>query len=341
MRVIAFDSKKIQRKQPNFKALLGVGITLSDYKKFCNEYNKIIEKIFQDYGFTRNKIIYKGSDLLSIFLGAGVDIIPKVVENMDPYIDFIDVYYSYFEPSDRNKPYSMGVYWEEELVRLSAPKFIDLMEGPFPAICCHAHIKLLNTQVASTFFIDHCPGLRPSTAINSVINNNSTRFLFKGDQVNPAISIADILCRYIDQECLSKGYYLNKDIIEKIGFDPKKSRTTFIGPSWLRDIKPSRDVILEINHKYPHPIFFFFPDNTGPFANNSRDVLEKSRLFSLALDRAAELGGSIKFFDSSDQNFITKEDFLVLHNELSEKKIDELSRLACPAKKINATFFER
>ena len=43
--------------------------------------------------------------------------------------------------------------------------------------------------------------------------------------------------------------------------------------------------------------------NIRPFTNNSKDVLEKSRLFSLALDKASELGGSVKFFEPSNQNW--------------------------------------
>ena len=342
MRIIAFDSKKIHRKEPNFKAMLGVGVTIPEYKNFSNEYNQILDQIFKENGISRNRLVYKSSDLLSIFHGIGVDIVPMIVERLIPHIGFIDIYYSYFVNSnDPTKPFKVGIYWAEELERVSAAEFIDLIEGPYPAICCHANLKSLNTKINATYLIDSCPGLRPCVAVESVIKNNMTKFLFKGDQINYAISCADVLCKYIDQECLKNGFYLNKDIVEKLGFDPEKCQTTYIGPSWLREIKPSKNINLDVNHKYPHPIFFFFPDSMGPFTINSKDVLEKSRLFSLALDKALELGGSVKSFEPSDQNYITKEDFLVVHNDLSEKKIEELKKLACEATKVDLNYFKK
>ncbi len=340
MRNVAFDSKKIRRKQPDFKALLGVGITIQNPDKFANEYNKAMDEIFNKNGISRQKIIYKSSDLLSIFHGVGVDVIPIITEKLYPYIDFIDIYYSYFLTEIQTKPYTMGIYWEDELKRVSAGEFLDLTEGPYPFICCHAYLKSLTNQIESLYLIDHCSGLRPSIASKSVISNRYSRFLFRGDQVNYSISIADILCKYIDQMCLNKGYQLNKDLIIKLGFDSKKSKTTFIGPNWLRDIKPSKDIILDVTHKYPHPIFFFFIDNNGPFDKISTEVLEKSRLFSLALDKATQLGGSVKFFEPNDQRFITKEDFLITNNELSEKKANELIKLSCPATIIKSLDFK-
>ena len=46
MRIIAFDSKKILRKQPDFKALLGVGVTIHNPSKFATEYNSVMDKLF-------------------------------------------------------------------------------------------------------------------------------------------------------------------------------------------------------------------------------------------------------------------------------------------------------
>ncbi|MEK6983174.1 MAG: hypothetical protein AABX33_01260 [Nanoarchaeota archaeon] len=289
----------------------------------------------------RNRTLYKGSDLLSIFYGVDIDIVPLVAEKLIPHIDFIDIYYSYFEPQDSEKSQYIGIYWEEQLEKKTPVEFLDLIEGSYPAICCYALINSLHTKVEQILLMDHCPGLRPSEAIKNVIRDNSTRFIFKGDQANFAISAADIICRYIDIQCLKNGFYLNKDIVQKLNFDEKKVQTTYIGPSWLRQIKPSRNIELDVSHKYPHPIFFFFPDSLGPFSNKSKGVLEESQLFSMALDKSCELGGCVKFFEPIDQKYIAKDDFLIEHNKLSSEKIDELKKLACPAQKIDLSFFKK
>lgn len=276
----------------------------------------------------------------SIFYGLSVDIISVIVEKLLPLVSFIDIYYSYFlDPALSTTPLHIGIYWDEELQKLSPVEFIDLIEGSYPAICCHAHIHALSIKTDTLFMIDHCPGLRPSIAVESVIKNTNTRFLFRGDQCNCALSVADIICKYIDQQSLNNGYRLNKDIITKLGFDLQRSNTTFIGPKWLNQIKPSKNIILDINHKYPLPIYFFFLDNKGAFEKDSKEILEKSPLFNLALNKASFQGGSVKFFEPNDLNYITKHDFLIFHNELSSKKIDELISLGCQATKINATNF--
>lgn len=348
MRVIGFDSKKVVRQKPDFKALLGVGITLSNYELFCTVYNQVFDEIFKEYGFERGKIIYKSYDLLSIFFTAGIDVIPIVVEKLMPHIGYIDIFYSYFLPGQTMfsatgqqvvRPLSIGVFWEQEIKRLTAPEFIDLIEGAYPAICCYAYVKGLTSNVETSYFIDDCPGLRPSTAISTVCKLPSTKFLFKGDQTNYAISMADLVCSYLDQACLKQGIHFNKDMVQNIGLDSSKCKTTFVGPNWLRDIKPARNIVLNVNHKYPHPIFFFFSDKSAGFGIDAKEVITKSRLFRLALDKAAAVKGSVKFFEPSDQDLVTPKDFLVKHNELSDKKIEELIGLACQAKKIDVTFF--
>lgn len=349
MRIVAFDSKKILRHniekkdQPNFKALLGVGVTITNYDHFISEYNKTFDSLFKENDFQRNKIIYKSSDLKSIFYGVGVDAISFIVQKLLPHITFIDIYYSYFlsDSAKMQGEFKVGVYGREKAEQLTAPEFLDLIEGHYPSICCHAHIKSISTPIKSTYFIDDCPGLRPSIAVENIMKNNSAKFLFRGDQVNYAISIADILCGYIDSECLRNGFNLNKDMISNLRFNQQKAQTTFIGPSWLNDIKPYKNVNLHTSHKFPHPIFFFFTGPEGPFGKDSKDILEKSRLFSLALDKASELSGCVKFFESPDQNYITEKDFLIAHNSVSEEKINELIKLACKAKKIDASFFNK
>lgn len=270
-----------------------------------------------------------------------MDIIPEIIKQLVPHIGYIDIYYSYFlSENETEQPKSIGIYFKEELKKVSAVEFLDLIEGSYPAICCHAHLKMLKTSIDQTrYMIDDCPSLRPSAAIEQVIKNPFTKFLFKGDKVNYAISTSDLLCRYIDDFTFKNSLHLNQNLVNSLDF--KNCKTTYIGTKWLRDIKPSKNEILKIAHKYPHPIFFFFPDSEGAFGTDSKKVLEYSRLFNLALDKASEFGGTVKFFEPADQFYIEPGDFLVVHNELSRKKIKELKELSCQGTTIDANYFEQ
>mgnify|MGYP001495885667 CR=1 FL=1 len=342
MRVVGFDSKLIRREKPSFKALLGIGVTINDYDKLVKIYNETVDKIFKECGIQRKKGIYKGTELTEIFYGSGVEILPLIVEKIIPSLDYVDIYYTYFEPNstdDRTgKPLTMGVFFEEEIKRMNPVEFIDLLRGPYPAICCYAYLKQLKTEVNSVYYIDDCSKLNPSKATTGVITHSKTKFLFKGDKVNFAISCADIICRYVDDVCLKTGLHLNKNLIENLNLNPKYSQTTCIGQKWLSEIKPSRNISLNINHKYPHPIFCFFVDSYV-FNKESKSVMEKSNLFRYALDKASQLGGSVKFFEPSDQELFTEEDFLVTHNEHSKLKTTELKNLGCEAKIVDISYF--
>ena len=339
MNVVGFDSKVI-RRNPSFKALLGIGITVDNYSAFAREYDEVIAEIFNEHGMPKHKQVYKSSELLSLFYSLDVDIIPAVVRKLLPHIKFVDVFYSYFMPSWKDQegnsgPEKIGIYPKQRLRHVVPVEFIDLIDGAYPAICCYSYIKLQRSQSECSYFLDGVSSMRPSFAVSDVIKNKSTKFLYRGDQVNYVISAADLCCRFIEELTLKRKVRLNKNMIKFLGLDVKKFKTTFIGEKWLRDIRPVKDVIINCNHKYPHPVFYFFPDK-GVFERDSKRIMENSLLYKSAMNKAAELGGMVKFFQPEDLEFIQENDFLVTHNESAKMKAEELRQLGCLAKHLSS-----
>ena len=113
--------------------------------------------------------------------------------------------------------------------------------------------------------------------------------------------------------------------------------------SWLFDIKPSHKEHLNVSHKCLHPIFYFItaPISESIFGKKARDTLEKSSIFSSALEKASHLNGSVKFFESNDQLYTTKEDFVVVHDEYSQKVADNLVRMGSQASIIDYNYFKK
>ncbi|MBI4738356.1 hypothetical protein HY772_02125 [Candidatus Woesearchaeota archaeon] len=139
MRVVGFDGKRI-RRQDGFQALLGVGVTLTDYPRFTKEYNAIFERLFKKHGLERLKPIYKASELQGIFHGLGTEVIEEVATSLLSQINFIDIYYMHFlDPAWNASPrkQSIACFYKEKIKYLSPAKFIDLVEGKFPALCCY------------------------------------------------------------------------------------------------------------------------------------------------------------------------------------------------------------
>lgn len=342
MRLVGFDGKKIRKNipvvgatQPQwFESLLGIGITVNDYPKFVQEYNKLLDTLFTKNGLVRNRALYKGYDLVSLFYGKGIDLIPQLVDELLKLVDFIDIY-SYFIPeyydTDAKIPNKIGAYYEEKIDYLSNVEFLDLIQNHFPALCCYSYLDALKSEVKDTIYcIDDCPSLLQSHAVVGIVKHPNTRFLYRGDQVNYGINAADVFCKYIEELYINKNIEIDSNIVRNLGLPQDKVQYHYIGSRWLNVIKPARRALLNINHKYPHPIYFLFTDKSSAFSS-SREALENSVLFREVLTRAALGGGSVKLFELDDQDYITPQDFLITHTKNTDEKTKELIRLGCPA----------
>src|SRR3989344_514368 len=327
MRVMGFDGKKIKSKlaskqstQPLwFEALLGVGITVDNYDIFAKKYDEIIEKQFVQNGLNRNKALYKSSDLTSIFYSIGINLIPVLIKELLGIVSSVDIYY-HFVPKyyDENSQIlnELGVFYEEDIKKCGAAEYIDLITGHFPALCCYSYLNSITTEIAST------------------------RFLFRGDVVNYVVNAADILCKYIEETVKSNNLPFDQNLIMNVGLPEDKCTYHFISPRFINAIKPSRKTVLNISHKYPHPIYFFFNMADSAFKSPT-NLLENSELYRLALRKASLNGGTVKFYTNEDQQFITGDDFLVTHTEHADKLAEELKRCGCPASIINHSHLKK
>lgn len=355
MRVIGFDGKKIKIKLPEkpgkptqwFEGLLGIGITVADYNKFSTTQDKVIQSLFDEHGLKRNKHLYKGADLVSIFYGKGVDLIPILVSELIKHISYVDIYFLHipkFFNNDLKTPNKIGVYYSEEIEYLSNIQFIELIRHHFPALCCYSYLYSLRSEIKGTrYCIDDCPILMQSPATVGVLKHSNTYFYYRGDLINPVINIADIFCRYVEEIVTDKKFKFdvdnNKNIIKALNIPSSKIKFHYINEKWLKAIKPMRKAPLKMNHKYPHPTYYIFNSVVSGF-KDSRELIENSPMYMSALRYASLEGGCVKFFEPSDQECITKDDFLITHNEDTDKKTKELVGMGCPAKIIDVNFFK-
>ena len=351
MRVVGFDARPIRRqvtkddkREPDFKANLGIAVTISDYELFVKKYEQIVENLFAKYAVPPQPGLRKASELVEIFYAIGIDLIPELATSIIQEVDYIDIIYSFFakEIGPDGKPARVKVYWATPEWKIySKAEFVDLLEGQFPALCCYAYLQKNRTEIpGSTYYVDFCPALYPSTAIQTVLQNTHTRLLYKGDQVNHAINAADILCRYIDNECIRHAAFLNQHLVQKLGLPHNKFETTFIGEKWIKQINPSRNIKLSANHKAPHPLFVFFTSPSNPFGKETRSVVENSPLYRRALQEAAKIGGCVKLFEAEDQTILNENDFLVVHDTESKAKADALAALGIKSKIVNQNYFQ-
>lgn len=236
----------------------------------------------------------------------------------------------------KTEPLKIGVYWADplEFKHLDGIEFLDVIEPAFPALSAWAVIRSRKSCGHPKILVDSF-SIKPCDAWSEISAYNSFHILPKGDQCNHLISCADIFAAAINERLGLKSAKLNQTEIPLCLPELKgKCSTTFIGDKWLWYIKPSHNFNVDISAKLAHPIVFIFK-TANPFS--SKNLLEQSALYGLALDFASKSSGSVKFFEESDLSIIRDDDFLLCHDDESEKKINYLlNSLECKGKKIKA-----
>lgn len=288
----------------------------------------MLEQAFTRAGIDFAEVgLLKGSDLLEFEHTRGVDLIQIIGPEITKLADYIELFYTYFPPGWND---TITVYSREKPETITPIRFLDIIAGAYPAICCAAHISNVQTDPTIHYFVDQSPSLKSSKAIDSFIQHSKTVLVPQGDRVNYIINAADILCRYIDEQAELQGVNLNQDLPRRIGLSSKNVRTHALYEKWLHFIKPIKRTDISPHHKVPHPVFYLFSKSEA-FGDRSRAALEDSHLFRVALSKALETGGCVKFFEERDQKNIRAEDLLIVHNDQGKLMSKELLAMGCKA----------
>lgn len=351
--VVGFDSCRFVRG--NFQALMGVGVTVNDHERFRKAYDRWLDNIFDEVGLKRDKLIYKSFDLNKLFGDRIFEIYDQFVEETKDHIHFLDLFYSYFYPSDghrstdktdfldekdeRNEPIPkfIKVYYKEPggIETVSGIEFLDLIDHSYPLICAWDYFSR-NPNTAFTARIDHFDA-KPSNIWCEVLKNKhkfKLEIVYGGDKCDDIISSADILLNYLHEEIKKNNIPLNRkthDILHK-NFN-RKFETRFLGSKYLWEMTPSNKWVVN-NHAFiKHPIYFVFLEGAEDFKKiypqmDERKLIEDSPFIDMLYVKAATDSGSVKYYNpNTDNRLIQKEDKFFYYDVNGRRKIDYLAKL--------------
>ena len=86
-----------QRPSIAFKALLGVSVSTPDLAAFSESYDKLLEKAFQSRKIERKKPIYKAAQLARLSPEHSLPIMSEIISGLAPLIDRVEVYSTHLE----------------------------------------------------------------------------------------------------------------------------------------------------------------------------------------------------------------------------------------------------
>lgn len=314
----------------DFTANLAVEVTIEEFEQYKQDYNDLMEEIFDNLAFPRERTLYKGSELKNLYYEHDQPILERVATRLSELVDEITLSYQYHQDEEDGSPKTIYCYEDDE--EYTPPQFVREVRNEIPIISCYVEHDLDSNNQEDAIYIDHCSDIKPSPAVREVIDWPKTSICFSGDETNYAINAADVLVKYIAEKCKSRNWFLNSALSNKLSLDSIQTR--MIGNGWLHSIVPEQTKPMRYRHRYTHPLFVLLKGDEN--FKGTATMLRKTPVYGSLKDRAASENGSVKLFDENDVDFLRSSDYLVYHDKVSEKQADSLLKLTHAGQKINA-----
>ncbi|WP_297523502.1 hypothetical protein [Thermococcus sp.] len=349
IKAISSDSKEFIRQfssGKSFRAVIGVSLSFSRPHNFLDRYLTFFEKLKSSsssphHFVTNPRIIFKSSDLshyfgenqlysiLGMFMG-------EVISHDDIIVNF--VYSSFKTPSGKcQKPMEISkcrwIPFKGSL--LNVFEFLNKLASYYSYIPTWKVISSANIK-GSTCFIDaFSPGAPYTNAwLQLIRSNNNIRVYPSGDSVNPFISAADLVLRYIELHMLRNNVFF--DIVKiKSSLNTPNLRVYHAGTKDLIELIPYPIKTGNLSYKdipayeyYSRPIILVVAENS---IKKESVILRKSPYHQYLLHYAYLMDASLKMvsFDGVGDRALISGDgnrdvFLVSTGPVSNKIVHHL-----------------
>ena len=213
---IGIDSCVFEREKSNaptkFRSMIGCAISTDDIKGFTQLYYDELQKALSLNGFKSDRKILSSSDILTITKGNFI-VHEHLFKALIPKITKMDVIYPILNSKRIPK---IKVYGKKKILKeLTFDEFYDQhLVNSFPHICLYKIMNYVSRENAKVF-IDHFQS-EETEAWNLVSKYKDLYCYINGDKTNALISIADILCRLIDNRLEENNLFLDSKNFEKI-----------------------------------------------------------------------------------------------------------------------------
>jgi len=320
------DGIKLSKHGPvkEFKANLGVVVTVSDQEEFRRQYASTVKAVCDRHNLPWKRPYCRAADL-RYFSGSDVvtaRIIEDIAKQVNPQIKQVHVIYTMIFPSAAPKVY---IYIDDPPVVPKNPvDFQDSLEHPYPYLCLWAYSQSLR-DLKCSLASDHFEG--EITSAWEELKQCQLQIFFDGGNTDATISFADLLIRLLDQRF---GQEILPDILDDTklpSFLPEfedRLRTFYLGQKYLKKIVPLQRQRINLAPYVVHPLLFIVKE---PTSVQTTDFISRSRVMDKMYQVAVQLGGSVKFYDNRDQPLIQPGDYFLWVGEHGKRFVESLPKL--------------
>lgn len=358
-KLIAVDSRAIQRSwvsddgtKKSFKGLIGVSISVFNEENFKGKYEEILQRLFTQFGLTKEKMTYKSAEIFSLFYGK-----PWAAQKL--LFDFsyeilslkglrINIFYTTFDSKPlasraiaRSGDVKPDVALENSadakivpifgrdsaLELISVRDFVNKVDPYYPVICAWK-LSEFTKMKGQHFLLDSVSGYI-SKAWEDLITGNDIHIVTKGDQCNPYISCADLLLRGIERSLEKK--LLNHEAVSEVILNlSHKQLQAEVRYFWVTNpdiemIRPIKKELIIVDYFAQHPVFCIFNEES---VSKEKIEIENSPMMKSIFNRAYELNGSVLFYTQEYATRILRDnDFFVYYGENGELAYKRLRNL--------------
>ncbi len=307
-----------------FKALLGVSVTTADFDSFRSEYDSVLGAALKKHGIPRTREIYKAAQLAKMNPEHSLDIMTELAGELNPVIDRIDIYCTHLEFMP-----SVSIYGGARGSRIHPVEFLNLIENSYPQICGWKYTRVARTTETILQF-DHFEG-KTSPSWKEMQTKVGIEIYYSGGEVNPLISLADMVLRVVDTYQLGRIDQMSatRPIIDHASaIAPKVRYHEITSIDDLKAITPDIPADMDTSRFVKRPIFYFVWNPREP-RKLVKQSFEWSELYTLTMNKAAGAGGCVKNFEiSKDEiHWDSDKDFLVPWTQVDIELVEQLSKM--------------
>ena len=344
IKIISSDSKEFIRQfssGKSFRAVIGVSLAFSRPHNFLDRYLTFFEELksYPDLSsqFVNNpRIVFKSSDL-SHYFGENklYSVLKSFVDNVVSHNDIIvNFVYSSFKipPEKCGKTETSKCKWIPfKGDHLNVFEFLNKLNSYYSYIPTWKVISSANIK-GSTCFIDaFSPGAPYTRAWLQLIGSNNDIHIYpSGDSVNPFISAADLVLRYIELHMLRSNIFFDVTKI-KSSLNIPNLKVYHAGTRDLIELIPYPIKTENLSYKdipayeyYNRPIILVIAEN---YIKKESALLKKSPYYQYLLHYAYIKNASLKlvsFDDVGDRALLTSggnEDVFLVSTGFESNKI--------------------
>jgi hypothetical protein len=325
MPTVAFDDVVFLRRgtEGMFKAPMGVALTIPEEKKFAEQYDILLDKLFSKYHKPRKKRIYKAAHLTEQLLDSSTGFIEDFISAMSPYISRIDICYSYF-PRDITP--RIFVYKDTHPRWYDPNSFLKLIQNSYVHICAWRYLQVHPDCKNYEFHLDYFQG-RVTPAWEAIRDKDNLYLYNSGNECNCFISSTDLVLRHIQNRLI--GAMVRKSVHQCFADIVNGTHVDiyWLGPKkdYLNNIAPNKDIDADTEPKVKHPIFVIAWQSPSSRASD-KDTFEWTDTYSRTMEMAYENNGCVRFWDPKQgPNIIDeKQDIVVLANDSAKPMVESI-----------------